>query len=382
MKRSYRITGLLFGLLLVVLLPVLVFAAGSNKLHIYKINNRAVHSLLEKPEGAPVQGAIYRIWRVDDVDRTTDQAGYDRALRDLAKFSIAELDAEYSDPAVKESAPTDADGKTTYADLPDGRYYVQEVEHTATGWTASKYSTPFLVDLPYLLNGVLLTEVSAHPKGYTPTEPPEEPEEPTGGEKFIKVDDKGTGLEGARFKVVVRVKDEAGNDKKDAAGNYLYEAVQKDGKDIVLASDAQGRFEVTGLPYGIYWLVETVSPPGYTLLKEPLEFFVTKTSYDDVTIIRIVNKKPDEPGTEPPGTEPPVTEPPTTEPPPVTEPPDTEKPTPPPSTEPKPPGPKPPGKIVVPETGDVEIFFFLIAGVAMVVLGLWIVRDTKGSRPN
>ena len=48
---------------------------------------------------------------------------------------------------------------------------------------------------------------------------------------------------------------------------------------LVLTSDNQGRFEVTGLAYGDYQLVELTAPEGYAKLNEPVKFKVEKGSY-------------------------------------------------------------------------------------------------------
>ena len=53
----------------------------------------------------------------------------------------------------------------------------------------------------------------------------------------------------------------------------------KDNGALVLTSDNQGRFEVTGLAYGDYQLVELTAPEGYAKLNEPVKFKVEKGSY-------------------------------------------------------------------------------------------------------
>ncbi|MDO5690191.1 MAG: SpaA isopeptide-forming pilin-related protein, partial [Tissierellia bacterium] len=237
MKRENRIKSILLSLILALLLPVMATASGSNTLTIYKVVNASgTHLLHEKPSGAstPIPGAIYRIWRVGEVDRSTDQAGYDAWLAQLKALSISELDEAYPEPVEKRSFPTDTNGKTVFSNLPDGRYYVREVEEIAGALASVNTSVPFLMDLPYLLDGELLSEISVHPKGTKPDVPdePDEPEKPPeGGEKFIKVDDKGVGLEGARFKLMLRVKNEEGKAKVDASGAYIYEPVLRDGKE-------------------------------------------------------------------------------------------------------------------------------------------------------
>lgn len=379
MKSLYRIKLIVFGLLLAFLLPVFVQAAGSNNLTIIKLLNEGNHFINEKPEGStPVSGAIYKIWRIGAGEENTSQVSYDQILRNLGNMSLDSLDREFSQPENKLSLPTDVEGRTSFENLTDGRYYIREVIETENGLITSQYSIPFLVDLPLIINDETIRNVTVYPKSTTPTTPPPPPPEepPTGGEKFIKVDSQGRNLAGARFKVVDRVQDEQGNYIKDAGGNFVYRSVYLDGEEILLVSDGNGRFEVNGLSYGVYWLVETAAPLGYRLLTQPLEFTITRNSYDDSVVIQIVNQE------EPPGTPPetPPDTPPSVPPDVPTKPPESPPDTPiivtPPDVPISPPkGPIPP--ITIPKTGDIEIFLFIAAGLAMVILGAWITKDTQ-----
>ena len=65
---------------------------------------------------------------------------------------------------------------------------------------------------------------------------------------------------------------------KENAINYRWEA-SKDNA-VVLVSDAQGRFEITGLEYGTYRLEEKEAPKGYAKLNGTVEFKVEKGSYN------------------------------------------------------------------------------------------------------
>ena len=60
----------------------------------------------------------------------------------------------------------------------------------------------------------------------------------------------------------------------------------------VFTSDANGKFEIKGLPYGTYVLVETKAPAGYALPTNPeTEFIVNAVSYVQGSEQNIVNKK-------------------------------------------------------------------------------------------
>lgn len=54
----------------------------------------------------------------------------------------------------------------------------------------------------------------------------------------------------------------------------------KEAGALVLTSDNQGRFEVTGLAYGTYTLEEVKAPEGYAKLSGDVEFVVKKGSYN------------------------------------------------------------------------------------------------------
>lgn len=66
----------------------------------------------------------------------------------------------------------------------------------------------------------------------------------------------------------------------EAAKKYTW--VDDETKAIVLVSNAEGQFEITGLEYGKYDLVEKTAPKGYAKLNGPIEFEVKEGSYTGV----------------------------------------------------------------------------------------------------
>lgn len=130
----------------------------------------------------------------------------------------------------------------------------------------------------------------------------ENPELHTGGAKFVKQDrTTQEKLRGAEFVV------------QNSANKYLKQTVTSgvitatswvDTKEEAtkFISNAEGKFEVTGLAYGsanqkaaeassTYKLVEVTAPTGYALLNEAIEFTVNASSYQDTNTITVNNSK-------------------------------------------------------------------------------------------
>ncbi|MGX7200180.1 pilin N-terminal domain-containing protein [Enterococcus nangangensis] len=120
----------------------------------------------------------------------------------------------------------------------------------------------------------------------------------TGGKKFVKVDvNTGAELEGAQFYVT----NEAGQALwLDADGLYIWDnAPAEFDKNnvpaglVTLTSGADGEFEIQGLEYGTYNLVEFAEPSDrYILPTDGFEFVVSKGSYasESAEIQEVENK--------------------------------------------------------------------------------------------
>lgn len=324
-RISKRIVITLVTLIMSVLLSTLVNAQANNTLIIQLPDQESSTNSLEN-----VEGYRFLIWRVGEGSPTTTQVEFAAIVKDLDQRSIDELNQVYPQPVNKVSDPSDIQGKVTYSNLEDGRYYVRQLIEKEED-SALKF-VPFLVDLPQQTESGPKSTVTVTPKKYTPGKP-EEPK--LGGRKFMKVDEADKPLAKAYFKVVKREVNDKGNYVKNEQGAFIYQDFLLDGKTILLESGSDGRFQVEGLSYGIYWLVETISPQGYSLLNEPLEFTVTKTSLEESSVIKIINKKTPE---------------------------------------------DKPGKVKIPSTGDIAIFLLILVGIGLIILGGWLTRSSAKSR--
>jgi len=115
----------------------------------------------------------------------------------------------------------------------------------------------------------------------------------TGGKKFFKYEagSSKAPLGGAEFVVIKRVN---GVDYYLTAGatSMTWTAVVAN-EDFATAtkyvSGADGKFEVTGLEYGTYYLRETKAPSGFSKLTSDVQFEVEKGSYEGAADQEIEN---------------------------------------------------------------------------------------------
>lgn len=111
----------------------------------------------------------------------------------------------------------------------------------------------------------------------------------TGGAMFQKVDqdNKNTGLKDAKFVIQNETKDQYA--VVDETTKEVTWTTDKD-QGTKFVSGENGEFEVTGLKFGTYYLVETEAPEGYVLLKNPIKFTVDDNSYNKQQTVEVVNK--------------------------------------------------------------------------------------------
>lgn len=122
----------------------------------------------------------------------------------------------------------------------------------------------------------------------------DEPEAHTGGYVWFKSDNSGTPLSGAEFSVYRTMEDAQANTNpikfvQGEDGKYYMSEASNASATVVSGSD--GMVTVLGLKYGengmesadgetTYYVAETKSPTGYSLLKEPFEIVVNATSHN------------------------------------------------------------------------------------------------------
>ena len=93
------------------------------------------------------------------------------------------------------------------------------------------------------------------------------------------------GQEGTTAKANINKAQEAYNKAVVAAAQQYkwVETTDKTAERVKLVSDGQGKFEITGLAYGTYYLQETKAPKGYALNDARYEFNIAKGSYSATT---------------------------------------------------------------------------------------------------
>ncbi|MDO5676946.1 MAG: prealbumin-like fold domain-containing protein [Propionibacteriaceae bacterium] len=249
---------------LMTMLAVLLSALLGLTAHATGPNTLSVH--VEPAEGFRLPEA-FALWQIP-----ANSPDLDAVLGDLAFMNDAALNSAHP---IRFTAAVDEHGTAVFSGLPDGRYYGRAAN--ADGTSLTLLTAPFIIDLPQrTADGKTAREVTVRPKAveeYEPSKPP------AGGERFLKVDESNRPLPGASFVVMTKPDGER------------FERFLLAGRTVVVTSAADGRFEVTGLPFGRYYLMETVAPQGYRMLREPIAFTIDANSLDDGVAISIVNPK-------------------------------------------------------------------------------------------
>lgn len=188
------------------------------------------------------------------------------------------------------TAPTEAEGGTLTVALTkagitklataEGKTLRVEFVTTINDKAVMSKNIPNKVELEYGHN----------PNSTGKTKPGENPRVYTGGKKFIKIDSDHNKkpLQGAQFVIT----DGKGKYLVEKAGKYSWKTVDstkaadlaKDSDLKVITSDAEGKFEITGLKYDRlagtkYFLKEIKAPANYALSDNEIEFTINDSSY-------------------------------------------------------------------------------------------------------
>lgn len=169
--------------------------------------------------------------------------------------------------------------------------------------------------------------------------------------RFVKIDseDDSIKLKGAKFVLCV----------KDPKTGEYYKVPDGDG-DTILVSDENGEFEIDNLPFGHYRLQEIEAPKGYEISTDSIDFEISKVNSGQEIQVKFVKNKaiPDRTPGRTPGRKP-------------DEPTGGKIPSRNPSRIPS----RNPSSIV--KTGDIKILLFLGAGLALIGLGINLLKKDK-----
>ena len=200
-----------------------------------------------------------------DKNKTLDGAVFEVSKKDGTKLNFKKTNAGYEvDPNGKDDLVTKNKGILNITNLKDGEYTIKEVK-APKGYILSDLKIDFTikkfnaVDKDGKVKILLVTN--------KPVTPPTNPNTPTGGYNFVKIDstkDKKR-LGGAKFILMKKVGDS-------------YEKVLVEGKEVKLTSKDNGEFSIGGLEYGEYALKEIEAPKNHFITKKLTPFTIDAAS--------------------------------------------------------------------------------------------------------
>ncbi|MGL9729394.1 SpaH/EbpB family LPXTG-anchored major pilin [Enterococcus sp. DIV0756] len=181
---------------------------------------------------------------------------------------------------------SDAKASTNRAEFDNSRTTAKYLE-THAGKKIEFYYTIILTEdtkVDMDINNNFTVTLKQHDSEEDKREVEDKPIVTTGGKKFKKheKDHENQALKGAEF--IVTRKDPSDPNKKqylkEGANKREWVAVATDYPNAhKIISDDEGLFEITGLEYGQYELVEVKAPNGFQKLAQPFPFEITTGSY-------------------------------------------------------------------------------------------------------
>ncbi|MDO5649591.1 MAG: SpaA isopeptide-forming pilin-related protein [Gallicola sp.] len=321
------------------------FAEEYNSLTIYKYVNKKNHDITQNPgkDGEKVSGAVFTLFKLTEKESESKLLSKEAEdlLKELSQLSASMLQKRYSE--FRTTSPTDKEGMTKLEKMKEGRYLLIETSGTGENLEKSLLTTPLLVDIPLEVSpNEFKRDVVIYPKGSTVNPPSPETPKDRGGESFFKYEEgTKTPVSGAQFQLL-----------KEDKTPYLTE----EGKKVFSTSNSNGYFEFTDLPFGNYFIRETQAPIGYIGSDDYHPFTVSADSLKDTISKNIYNKV------------------------------DNRKPPSRTSSSSSTGGyssvPRESGKNFtgsIPKTGDIQIYLYAIAGLALAAIGMILYKSEKKS---
>ena len=194
-------------------------------------------------DGTKLEGAKYGLYAEEDI--------YDKDGNVL-----------YEKDALIKEETTNEEGKVIFADLIWGEYYLKETE-TVYGYDLSEEKHLFTINAQTVDTLVEKTENEKRSRANL---------------QLLKIDDKGTMLQGVEFTLY--------NADDDS------EVLNDQDEPIVVSTNDVGQLNIEGIKWGNYYLKETKAIDGYEAINTKFSFTVSRETFQDnnKTVTQVLNQ--------------------------------------------------------------------------------------------